>query len=167
VVTDLSFWVALPVDAAIWLVWSLVVGWWAARLGAARVGADGWLTRLRPWERDGRAYARVGIRRWKGWLPDAGRFGGGRPKVLGRRRDPDAWRHLAAETRRAERVHWIVLLALPVEATLNAGIVLVPMAVYAVVANVPCIAVQRYNRGRLGVLLRHRAQGWREHPLPS
>jgi glycosyl-4,4'-diaponeurosporenoate acyltransferase len=156
VLASLSFPVALGVDVGIWLTWSLVVGWWAAHLTPARVDTDGWLTRLRPWERRGLVYARVGIRRWKGWLPDAGRFGGGRRKELVRRRDPAEWRRMAAETRRAERVHWVILVALPVEVAIHTGIVLIPMTAYALVANVPCIAAQRYNRGRLGVLLARR-----------
>jgi hypothetical protein len=64
---------------------------------------------------------------------------------------------MAAETRRAERVHWLILLAFPVEAALHDGVILIPMAAYAVVANLPCIAAQRYNRGRLAALTEQRA----------
>jgi glycosyl-4,4'-diaponeurosporenoate acyltransferase len=156
VLASLSFPAALGIDATIWLLWSIAVGFWAAHLEPARVGTDGWLTRLRPWERQGLVYARVGIRRWKGRLPDAGWFGGGQRKILVRRRDPEEWRRMAAETRRAERVHWVILVALPVEVVIHTGIVLIPMTAYALLANVPCIAAQRYNRGRLSVLLARR-----------
>jgi glycosyl-4,4'-diaponeurosporenoate acyltransferase len=153
----LGFWPALAVDSAVWPLWSVAVGCWAAQRPDAVVERDGWLTRLRPWERDGLVYARLGIRRWKGWLPDLGGVFGGRPKRLEARRDPEAWATLAAETRRAERAHWLILLALPAEALLRSGVVLAPMAVYAVAANAPCIAAQRHNRGRLLALQRRRA----------
>jgi glycosyl-4,4'-diaponeurosporenoate acyltransferase len=157
VLASLPFWAALVIDGAIWAGWSVAVGWYAALLPMSAVDRDGWVTRLRPWERQGLAYAKVGIRRWKGRLPDAGRFGGGRRKQLTGRRDPAEWRIMAAETRRAERVHWLILLAFPVEAALHDGVILIPMAAYAVVANLPCIAAQRYNRGRLAALTEQRA----------
>lgn len=143
------FYAALGADIAIWPAWSAAVGWWASRLPDGTVDQDGWLTRLRPWERDGLVYARLGTRRWKGRLPDLGTVFGGRRKALSSPRDPEGWRVLAGETRRAERVHWLILLALPAEAAIRGGVILVPMAAYAVVANAPCIVAQRYNRGRL------------------
>jgi glycosyl-4,4'-diaponeurosporenoate acyltransferase len=154
---SLSFYPALAIDIIIWSTWSVAAGWWASRLSDEAVAADGWLTRLRPWEREGQAYGRLGIRRWKSWLPDLGVIFGGRPKSLRRPRDPAEWQALAGETRRAERVHWLILAALPVEALLRGGTLLVLMAGYAVVANVPCIVAQRYNRGRLLALRRRRA----------
>jgi glycosyl-4,4'-diaponeurosporenoate acyltransferase len=153
---SISFYHALWVDIAIWALWSPAVGWWAARLPDSALATDGWLTRLRPWEREGRLYARIGIRRWKGMLPDFSPLFGGRHKRLPPQRDPSGWRLLAGETRRAERVHWIILAALPAEALLRSGVVLVPMTVYALVANGPCIAAQRYNRGRLMALCARR-----------
>lgn len=152
----LGFYPALAVDAATWTAWSVAVGAWAARLPDSAVDRDGPVTRLRDWERDGLVYARLGIRRWKGRLPDLGAAFGGRRKRLDARRDPLAWATMAAETRRAERTHWLILLALPAEAVLRGGIILVPMAAYAAVANLPCIAAQRYNRGRLLALAERR-----------
>jgi glycosyl-4,4'-diaponeurosporenoate acyltransferase len=154
----LSFSAALRVDIAIWATWSLAVGWWVSRRPDDAMVDDGWLTRLRPWERQGRSYARLGVRRWKGHLPDLGVLFGGRPKQLVPGRDPSQWRVLAAETRRAERAHWLILLALPVEAVIRSGVVLAPMAAYAVIANGPCIAAQRHNRGRLGALIEARGR---------
>jgi glycosyl-4,4'-diaponeurosporenoate acyltransferase len=157
-VAGLGFYDALGIDVVIWPVWSAGVGWWAARRPDGSFAADGWLTRLRPWERDGLVYTRVGVRRWKGRLPDLGTVFGGRRKELPTHREPEAWRRLAAETRRAECVHWLILVALPVEALIHGGVVLAPMAAYALVANVPCIVAQRHNRGRLEALLRSRAR---------
>jgi glycosyl-4,4'-diaponeurosporenoate acyltransferase len=148
---------AVAIDSAIWLVWSTLVGWWASRLPAERIEADGWLTRLRPWERDGRAYDLLRVRRWKRWLPDAAPFGGGRPKHLTRWRDAEEWRALAAETRRAERVHWLIPLAFFATLAVHDGVILIAMGAYAVIANAPCVIAQRHNRGRLEALLGRRA----------
>ena len=152
----LGFYPALAADAGIWAAWSVAVGCWAARLPDSVVGCDGPLTRLRGWERGGLVYARLGIRRWKGRLPDFGGVLGGQRKCLADRRDPGAWSKMAAETRRGERTHWLILLALPAEAVLRGGIILAPMAAYALVANLPCITAQRYNRGRLLALAERR-----------
>src|SRR5690606_24248473 len=51
-------------DAVVWAGWSAVVGYSAHRLPRARLDHDNLLTRLRPWEREGRVYERFGIRRW-------------------------------------------------------------------------------------------------------
>jgi glycosyl-4,4'-diaponeurosporenoate acyltransferase len=138
----LSFHAALTTDVLIWALWSTLVGWWATHLPDEAFDRDGRVTRLR-----------VGVRRWKGHLPDLGGLVGGRRKRLPSGRDPDEWRVLAVETRRAECAHWVILLALPVEALIRSGVVLVPMTAYALVANVPCIVAQRSNRGRLEALL--------------
>ncbi len=149
----LSGWDTATVDAGVWASWSILVGWRGAHWSRQRTAADGWLTRLRPFEKGGDVYRRLGIRRWKRYLPDAGGFAGGQRKRPGRSRDPDVWARLADETRRAERVHWLTLVVLPVLLVFNRGTLALAMVAYAVVANGPCIAVQRYNRARLAELL--------------
>jgi glycosyl-4,4'-diaponeurosporenoate acyltransferase len=149
VILHLAIFPALAVDSAVWAVWSLAVSWWVARLPASRLRADGWLTRLRPWEESGRVYRSIGIRRWKPWLPDLGALFGSGHKKVGARRDPTVWQAVAVESRRSERAHWVMLAALPALVLVRGGVILVPMAAYAVTANLPCIAAQRYNRGRL------------------
>jgi glycosyl-4,4'-diaponeurosporenoate acyltransferase len=157
VLASLSLGMAVAIDSAIWLVWSVMVGWWASKLPPERIDVDGWLTRVRPWEHNGHVYAPLGVRRWKRWLPDAGPFGRGRPKRLMRLRDADEWRALAAETRRAERVHWLVPLAFFADVAVHGGVILIPMGAYAFVTNAPCVIAQRHNRGRLEALLERRA----------
>lgn len=152
---------AILADAAVWAGWSVVVGLIGARWSDERVGRDGPLTKLRRAEIDGDLYRRLGIRRWKPWLPDAGKFGGGRRKILEHRLDRRSWTTLAGETRRAERVHWLIIAGLPVTALWSRGLLLAAMVVYALVANGPCIAAQRYNRSRL-TALQYRA-GRRAH----
>ena len=150
----------LPVvlaDSAVWAGWSAVVGYGANRLPPHAVERETWLTRIRPWERDGRTWERLGVRRWKDRLPEAGAvFAGGVSKRSLPGRTPDDLVRFAAETRRAELVHWAIPLVWPAFALFNPPVLLAAMAAYAVVANAPCIAVQRFNRARiLRVLRRH------------
>ena len=137
-------------DAAVWAAWGTAVGYAAHRLPHPLVARDSWVTRRRAWERDGRCYERIGVRRWKSLLPDAGRvFPGGVSKRRLVSADVDALRRLAEETRRAELVHWAVPALAPLFALWNPALLTLAMIVYAVVANAPCLIVQRYNRARL------------------
>jgi glycosyl-4,4'-diaponeurosporenoate acyltransferase len=137
-------------DAAVWAAWSTVVGYTAHRTPAERLDHDGAFTRLRPWERNGRVYERIGIKRWKDRLPELGAvFRGGVSKRRLGTTDTAGLRRFAVETRRAEGVHWAIPAVTPVFVLWNPAWLVAAMAVYAVVANVPCLLVQRYNRGRL------------------
>jgi glycosyl-4,4'-diaponeurosporenoate acyltransferase len=140
---------AVLVDAAVWAVWGTAVGFVASRIPADRLDHDGPITRPRHWERGGRAYERLGIRRWKDRLPEAGAVFGGRSKRSLGGRSPEALRAFAAETRRAELVHWAVPAAVVVFPLWNPWEVTTVMVAYAVAANVPCLLVQRYNRARV------------------
>jgi glycosyl-4,4'-diaponeurosporenoate acyltransferase len=147
--------VAVVVSSAAWAGLSFGIGYLAHRLPVAAVDHDTWLTRLRPWERDGRVYERrLRIRTWKRRLPEGGDFydgGFSKRHLRGRRRD-----HLErfmAETRRAELVHWALLGCSPLFLLWNRPPVAVGMVVFGVAANAPFIVVQRYNRARLVRLL--------------
>lgn len=143
-----------------WLLWSLVVGALANRLPLALLARESWLTRSRPWGEGIGAYERrLGIRRWKAWMPDAGGvLPGGVTKAHLARRDRTSLERLLAETRRAELVHlalwpfWLVTaLWLPPEGVLI-------NLLFATLFNLPCLWLQRYNRLRLRRIL--------ELPLP-
>ena len=137
--------------SALWLGWSLLVGTLANRLPLAWLSDPaeaGTGERRRP---SPQGYERwLAIRHWKPWIPDAGNaLPGGIRKASLARRDPDALRHLIAETRRAELVHWalwpawlLTALWLP-----PAGVAL--NLLFATAFNLPCLLLQRYNRRRL------------------
>lgn len=145
-------------DAAVWTGWSAVVGYACHRLPPERLDHDGRLTRLRPFERDGRFYERFGIRRWKDRVPEAGDlFRGGVSKRHLPGRDAAGLARFVAETRRAELVHWLVPVITPVFALFNPAPLMAAMVVYAVAANVPFVAIQRYNRARALRVLRRLA----------
>lgn len=151
-----------------WLLWSLLIGWLAQRLPLAALERDTWLTARRPWPETTQGYERrLGIRRWKSLLPDAGDAlpGGVRKNTLVRR-DAATLQRLVAETRRAELVHlalwpfWLLtaLWLPPLGAWISLG--------FATLFNLPCLWLQRYNRLRLEPVLRslrrqHTADGCR------
>jgi glycosyl-4,4'-diaponeurosporenoate acyltransferase len=137
-------------DALAWAAWSAVVGYAAHRLPLRRLDHDAPFMRLRTWERGGRVYERLGIRRWKDRLPEFGAvFRGGASKRSLPSRDTAHLTRFAAETRRAEIVHWAIPLVTPLFVLWNPAWLVGVMVVYAAVANAPCLIVQRYNRGRL------------------
>lgn len=148
-----------PAGALAWVLWcsgvwfaiGLATGAFVHLLSLRWLQRDTWLTRLRPFEADGRLYERrFAIRRWKDRLPEAGdMFRGGFSKRHLRSRSEEHLVRFAAETRRAEYVHWTNALAgiaflffLP----LWAGLV---MVAFGLVVHLPFVAIQRYNRARL------------------
>jgi glycosyl-4,4'-diaponeurosporenoate acyltransferase len=139
-------------SAAFWLLASLLVGLLANRLplawlrgqdGAARRWTvPGWLTAP--------AHGPLAIRRWKRWIPDAGgALPGGVAKASLVRRDPRALERLLLETRRAELVHWALLPAGLLTALWLPPAGVVVNGLFALLFNLPCVLLQRYNRARL------------------
>ncbi len=148
----------LIVDIFAWGVIHASTGYAAHRIPTARLAHDSWLTRLRPWERGGRVYDVVRIRRWKDSLPEAGAvFAGGVSKRSLVTRTPDGLEAFATETRRAEIGHWLAAAASPAFALWNPRAVAVVMVVYGVGINLPFIAIQRFNRARIASALDRRA----------
>jgi glycosyl-4,4'-diaponeurosporenoate acyltransferase len=146
------------VDAGVWAVWSTLCGYGAHRIPGEYLARDNAVTRLRAFERDGRVYERVlRIKRWKDLLPEAGAlFRGGVSKRHIGGHDREHLERFAAATRRAELAHYPILAFGPVFFAFNPWWLALVMVGYAVVANVPCILVQRYNRARLVRVLNRR-----------
>lgn len=149
--------VMIATFAGSWLAFGLVSGWMANRWSVDFCATDGWLTRIRAWEHDGRAYDRVGVRRWKRHLPEAGDFfeGGISKRHLADTR-PEALTRFAAETRRAERVHWANVAFGWTFAIWTSTAVSIAMIIFGAVVHIPFIVIQRYNRARALRVLRRR-----------
>jgi glycosyl-4,4'-diaponeurosporenoate acyltransferase len=165
-----SWLAALLGCAALWLLWSLLVGSVANHLPdqllerqprrlAEQTGSTQPAQAL---QRALRRYqSRLGIRRWKPWIPDAGAaLPGGVSKASLARRDPLALQRLLLETRRAELVHWALWPAWMATALWlpPAGVVI--NLIFATLFNLPCLLLQRYNRLRLRLAL-SRMKAWR------
>jgi glycosyl-4,4'-diaponeurosporenoate acyltransferase len=153
------------IDAAVWAVWSATCGFVGHRLPAGLLPGG----RRRPPRaagRPGRGYERVlRIKAWKDLLPEAGalyRGGFSKRRIVGH--DRAYLERFAIETRRAELVHWAILALGPAFFAWNPWWLATAMVAYAVIANVPCLLVQRYNRARLARILAPAAPD-AAHPL--
>jgi len=157
-VVDLPDAWAVALSTGVWVGLSFGVGYVTHRAPVARFDHDTWLTRLRPIEADGRVYERrLRIRRWKGRLPEGGdTFDGGFDKRRLRGRSTDLLERFAAETRRAEMTHWVLLVCGPLFVVWNRPLVAAGMVAFGVLFNAPFIVTQRYNRARLARLLARR-----------
>jgi hypothetical protein len=156
VIVDVTWPAAVAIDAAVWLVWSAAVGWRQSRRAVADLQPRG-LERIRPWERNGHWYVQhVGIRRWKGWLPEAGTWFGGVSKGRRPPTEQGGWGRLAAECLRAERTHVGIAAATPVFVVWNPAGLFVANVMFAVIVNAPCYVVSRSARARAEAVDRRR-----------
>jgi glycosyl-4,4'-diaponeurosporenoate acyltransferase len=157
-IVALSFWGTILANVAAWALIHTASGYVVHRLPLARLQRDGWLLRAHRIEAGGRLYTRVlRIRRWKDHLPEAGAlFSGGVSKRQLTGDLAGGLDRFVAETRRAERGHWLALCGGPLFALWNPPSGLALMAAYGVVVNAPFIAVQRYNRQRAQRVLARR-----------
>jgi glycosyl-4,4'-diaponeurosporenoate acyltransferase len=158
VLIPLSDPVAVLVSSLVWLGIGLLTGYVCHSLPVRRFDHDTWLTRLRPFEADGRWYARhLRLRSWKDRLPEQGAlFRGGFSKRHLAGRSDEHLERFVAETRRAETVHWLNLSAGPLFLIWCRPLLGACMIVFGVLAHLPFIVVQRANRGRLTCLLDRR-----------
>jgi glycosyl-4,4'-diaponeurosporenoate acyltransferase len=146
----------VPIDLpTTWVVALNITGWPVIQFGLAWAFTQLPVTWFKPpapraWERGGRFYDCVfGIKRWKDRLPDAARWlhGGFAKGALGGT-DRDYLRRFISETWRGELCHWFALACAPIFFLWNPWWANLIMVGYGLLANLPCILAQRYNRAR-------------------
>lgn len=115
------------------------------------------------WERGGKAYEVLGIRRWKDRLPDKSKHTKRTfTKQMQGHQGRDSLVRFVQETCVAECVHWILIfLSLPLYPFVPTPLGLVVTVIYAL-SNLPFIFIQRYNRPRLIRILQHKQASGRE-----
>jgi len=147
-------------DVALWALCHALTGFAAHRLGDARLSREGWLLRLRRFERGGGWYRRrVRIHRWKDRVPEAGDlFRGGMTKRALPALDDAGLARFVRETRRAELAHWWAMACGPLFVLFNPPVAAGVLVGYGVAVNAPFIAIQRYNRARLVSVQARRAR---------
>lgn len=158
VLIPLSDGVAIVVSSLAWLGIGVATGWYFHRRSPASLAQDNWLTRPRGFEDGGRWYQRrLRIRSWKDRLPEKGDLfrGGFSKRHLVDRSTPNLERFVI-ETRRAEMVHWSNLAAGPLFLVWCRPLLGACMVAFGVLAHLPFILVQRYNRERLLAILARR-----------
>jgi len=137
-------------NVAFWPVWTAAVGWVAQRTPDGRFDHDDAVTRARPFEADGDVYREtLQIHRWKDRLPEAGAAYGGFTKRSVSAGDVETLERFLLETRRAEHAHWGMAAGVLLTALWNPWWAFGVNATVGASSNLPCIAVQRYNRIRL------------------
>lgn len=147
----------IVVDVIAWGVFHSATGYAAFRLDQSRLSRDGWLLRPRSFESGGWYRRWLRISRWKDKVPDAGPlFRGGVSKRHLPAYDAFGLQAFLRETRRAELAHWWAMGCGPVFVLWNPPLAAGLLVGYGVVVNLPCIAIQRYNRLRIQTLLRRR-----------
>ncbi|MDI6698007.1 MAG: hypothetical protein QME85_03600 [Candidatus Saccharicenans sp.] len=145
--------VVLILNFGLWPVIHLIAGYVAARRPRSAFNPEKGIYRLRSFELSGKIYERIGVKIWKKWLPDLGDFfKPGFPKKKLRSRDKDYLQTFYLETCRAEYAHWLTMSGVLPFWLWNEWWAALIMLGYALAVNLPCIIVQRYNRGRLGLL---------------
>ena len=105
-------------------------------------------------ERNGRFYEALGIRRWKGLLPDKSRFAPGAYKksIRAGQQTSAHMERLLQETCVAEMVHLILMLLSPIIYWINPTGLGAAIAIVYALSHVPFIIIQRYNRPTLVTL---------------
>ena len=139
----------------VWAVIQAIIPLLCLRISDKWLSTSSVLFRTYEWERGGEFYNQVfKIRKWKHLLPD----GGAVVKNGFKKKNIDATsketlRKFNVESCRAELVHWLLILPFWVIGFIGPPFVIPIMLLYALVANVPCIIAQRYNRPRVSKLL--------------
>lgn len=143
------------INAAVWLLLHMGVAWLGTQLPADWFRPYAWLFRVRNIEKEGAVYQQFfRVKCWKDLLPDgASWFQRGFPKGSMSAADTGYLQRFLVETCRGEAVHWVVFGCTGLFFLWNTAGVGWVMLAYAACANLPCIAVQRYNRARLAGLL--------------
>lgn len=152
---ELSPPVLVVVNVLAWLAVHLGAAWGVTQLAASRFSPEGWLFRRRRFEEEGALYDRLfRVSRWKRWLPDgAALFKRGFRKKRLLSREPAYLARFTRETCRGELAHWLTLVAAPLFFLWNPTGVGLVMIAYGIVASLPFIIAQRYNRFRLERLI--------------
>jgi len=138
-------------DIAAWLIIHMGVSYLMTHIPLRLFDTGFWIYKPRKWEKNDKIYVRIfRLKKWKKRLPDgAALFKKGFKKKHLNGLDEVYLDNFIRETCRAELTHWIMFLLSPVFFIWNIWWVGIVMIVYAILVNLPCIIIQRYNRIRL------------------
>ncbi|MFW6361115.1 MAG: glycosyl-4,4'-diaponeurosporenoate acyltransferase [Spirochaetota bacterium] len=146
----------IVVNSIAWFLAIYIPGTLIQKLPLRRFREDSFLFRIRQWERNGRIYQLLGIKRWKELLPDgAGLYQDGfRKKRLDLHAVDELYlKRFILETCRAELVHWVIIGLIPLFFIWNPLEVAAWMIPFGLAVNLPCLITQRFNRPRLKKIL--------------
>ena len=141
---------ALVFDVIAWVLIGAGSGYWQAKRPLAALRKMGPFTRMGTGEYGGSRYRKWWrVHLWKDLIPDAGTWFGG----LSKRKLPsvaDGGRlRFIDECVRAERTHLALIGAIPLFIVWNSPAMFAGNVAFALVGNIPCWMIARYNRARL------------------
>lgn len=126
-------------------------------LPRAHFSAERFPYRAAQWEKGGKAYEELGIKRWKDHLPDMSKIMPDMVKKKMSAAKEQGMEVLIEETCVAECVHWaLIVLSLGIFLFWRSPWSIVFWLVYNILGNLPFIIIQRYNRPRLVMLEQRR-----------
>jgi len=116
--------------------------------------ADRFPYRLYGWEKNGRIYDKIAIRKWKNKVPDMSLI---LKDMVKKEVEPDntsaGLLRLVAETCVSELIHvLLILFTIPILARWKTRGGVLFFLIYNILGNLPYILIQRYNRPRLMAL---------------
>jgi glycosyl-4,4'-diaponeurosporenoate acyltransferase len=144
-------------DIIAWIVFHLSIGFLCSRIPLDRIHPEKIWFQTFKWEKGGEIYERIfHVRSWKKWIPNGS---GLYPDGFSIKNLPDfdvkTIERWLKETCRAEICHWLMILPGFLFFLWNSVEVGWGMVVYAVINNLVPIVMQRFNRPRLRMILRH------------
>ena len=147
----------------LWIVINLSAAYICLYLPDKVLNPNSFFFRSHPFENDGQIYEDVfKVKGWKQLLPDGGALWkkrGYKKKHLQDFSEENLERFLV-EACRGELTHWLSILSFWVFGLFLPASSTWAMLIYALIANLPCIIAQRYNRPRFQRLLeRTRSHG--------
>jgi len=146
----------IVINSIAWFLVIFIPGTIIQKLPLGLFHEEGFLFRPRRWEREGRIYMLLGIKRWKEFLPDgAGVFQDGfkKKRIELHKLNELYVKRFVLETCRAELVHWVIIALIPLFFIWNPREVAVWMVPFGLEVNLTCLITQRFNRPRLQKIL--------------
>lgn len=145
---------------AIWLIFINMVAWLIFHFGISALCfkipvhyflQDVLFLRIAKWEKNGKLWDRLfSVKKWKKHLIDGSSIvkkSYNKSHLHGS--SIDNLRIFAAETKRAELTHWLLIVPAPLFFLWNPAWAGWINVLYALIANLPFIVTQRYNRARI------------------
>lgn len=143
----------------VWLIIQLGVANICLHLPDRLFNTDSPFFKAHRFEQDGQLYERIfHVRSWKHLLPDGGALWkkrGYKKRKLENMSEENLTRFWI-EASRGELVHWLCIALFWVFGFFAPPVALWGMLLYALLANLPCIFTQRYNRPRVLRLLKRK-----------
>jgi len=144
-----DIWIVI-INFLLWFIIHISIAYFGTILPIKYINIDSWLFKQRKWEKNGKFYeSYFRIKKWKELLPDGSTlFKKGFKKKRIVSSNTEYFNIFIIEVCRAEFVHWLVILFSPLFFIWNYPFSGFIMILYAMIANIPCIIAQRYNRIR-------------------